>query len=139
LGTVHASGAHGLSPLWIILAAVLVAAGGGFGVILMRAPRTAEQLVAELERAWARSGHPASAEATLASLERRFRASPSAAEYVRAIRLARFGGATELPTAAQRRALRAQLRFGLGTIGRLRALWALPPRPAPPRAAGRRP
>ena len=32
------------------------------------------------------------------------------------------------PTAAQRRALRRQLRFGLGALGRLRALWALPPR-----------
>jgi hypothetical protein len=138
-GTVHASAAHGLSPLWIILGAALLAAGGGFGVMLTRAPRTAEQLVSELERALARSGRPASAEVTLASLERQFRSSPSAAEYVRAIRLARFGGRAELPTASQRRALRAQLRFGLGTIGRLRALWALPPRPAPLRATGRRP
>ena len=87
-------------------------------------------MVAELERALTRSGRPASAGLTLAALERRFRSSPPAAEYVRAIRLARFGGHAELPTAAQRRALRAQLRFGLGTVGRLRALWALPPRPA---------
>src|ERR1019366_10643622 len=89
--------AHGLSPLWIILGAALLAPGGGFGVMLMRAPRTAEQLVSELERALARSGRPASAEVTLASLVRQFRSSPSAAEYVRAIRLVRFGGRAELP------------------------------------------
>jgi transglutaminase-like putative cysteine protease len=136
-GTVHASTAHGLSPLWVILAVALLAAGSWFGVSVMRAPRTTEQLVAELERALARSGRPGSAGLTLAALEWRFRSSPAAAEYVRAIRLARFGGHTELPTAAQRRALRAQLRFGLGTIGRLRAFWALPPRPAPLRATGR--
>jgi transglutaminase-like putative cysteine protease len=138
-GAAHGSGAHGLSPLWIVLAVALLAAGGGFGVMLMRPARTAEQLVTELERALARSGRPVSDGATLASLERRLRSSPSAAQYVRAIRLARFGGHTELPTAAQRRALRAQLRFGLGTVGRLRALWALPPRPAPLHAAPRRP
>jgi transglutaminase-like putative cysteine protease len=136
-GTVHAARASGFSPLWVILAAALLAAGSGFGVLAMRAPRTTEQLVAELERALARSGRPASAGLTLAALERRFRSSPPAAEYVRAIRLARFGGRSELPTAAQRRALRAQLRFGLGTIGRLRALWALPPRLAALHATGR--
>jgi transglutaminase-like putative cysteine protease len=135
-GTVHAASASGFSSLWVILAAALLAAGSGFGVMAMRAPKTTEQLVTELERALARSGRPAAAGLTLAALERRFRSSPPAAQYVRAIRLARFGGDTDLPTAAQRRALRAQLRFGLGTIGRLRALWALPPRPAA-RATGR--
>jgi hypothetical protein len=137
-GAVHVSTAHGLSSLWIILAVALLIAGGGLALMLRRVPRTADQLVAELERALARTGRPASAGLTLAGLEHRFRSSPSASEYVRAIRLARFGGQSELPTAAQRRALRTQLRLGLGPIGRLRALWALPPRPVPPRASGRR-
>jgi hypothetical protein len=43
--------------------------------------------------------------------------------------MARFSGDTELPSLGQRRALRAQLRAGLGLTGALRALWALPPRP----------
>jgi hypothetical protein len=43
--------------------------------------------------------------------------------------MARFGGDEILPTLRQRRALRGQLRAGLGLGGALRALWALPPRP----------
>ena len=90
---------------------------------------TSDELVAELERALARSGRPVAAGVTLASLERRFRTSPDAVGYLRAIRDTRFAGAAQLPTVAQRRALRAELRFGLGFAGRVRALWALPPRP----------
>jgi protein-glutamine gamma-glutamyltransferase len=40
----------------------------------------------------------------------------------------RFGGSSDRPTARQRRAVRAALRDGLGPLGRLRALWAFPPR-----------
>ena len=72
---------------------------------------------------------------TLAAVERRFRTSPEAARYVRALRMARFGGGSDVPTLGQRRALRAQLRAGLGLGGAARALWALPPRPK--RARGR--
>jgi hypothetical protein len=93
------------------------------------APFDADRLLAELERALARSGRPISDGVTLASLERRFRTSPEAAGYVHALRMARFGGDEILPTLRQRRALRAQLRAGLGLGGALRALWALPPRP----------
>jgi hypothetical protein len=85
-------------------------------------------LVAELERALARSGRPLARGTTLVSLERRFRASPEAEGYVRALRLARFAAAPQLPSSAERRALRAQLALGLGIVGRLRAWWALPPR-----------
>jgi hypothetical protein len=92
-------------------------------------PLDADGMLAELERALARSGRPISDGVTLAALERRFRTSPDAAEYVRALRVARFGGVDELPTLRQRRALRAQLRAGLGLAGAFRALWALPPRP----------
>ncbi len=88
-----------------------------------------DALLAELERALARSGRPVSEGVTLATLERRFRTSPDAAAYIRRLRLSRFGSERALPTLTQRRALRAQLRAGLGLGAALRSLWALPPRP----------
>lgn len=104
-----------------------------FTLVLLAWRRTggleADALLVELERALARSGRPISAGVTLATLERRFRTSPDAAAYIRALRLARFGSGAELPTLRQRRALRNQLRAGLGFSGTVRALWALPPRP----------
>jgi hypothetical protein len=87
-----------------------------------------ERLVAELERALARSGRPLAGGVTLTTLERRFGGSPEAAGYIRALRVRRFGVTAETPTPEQRRAFRAQLRMGLGPLGALRALWALPPR-----------
>jgi len=101
------------------------------GVVLWRRSGVldADATLAELERALARSGRPISDGVTLAALERRFRTAPDAAAYVHALRMARFGAGAELPTLRQRRALRAQLRAGLGFAGALRALWALPPRP----------
>ena len=102
-------------------------------------PLDADAMLAELERALARSGRPISDGVTLAALERRFRSSPEASGYVRALRLARFSGERGLPTLRQRRALRAQLRAGLGLGGALRALWALPPRPTRVRRRLRRP
>jgi transglutaminase-like putative cysteine protease len=91
--------------------------------------RDTDALLVELERALARSGRPIADGVTLAALERRFRTSPQAAAYIRSLRMARFSGEAEMPTLGQRRALRAQLRAGLGVWGALRALWALPPRP----------
>ena len=99
------------------------------------APLGPDGLLAELERALARSGRPISAGVTLAAVERRFHTAPEAAAYVRKLRVARFAGGTEMPTLRQRRALRAQLRAGFGVGGAVRALWALPPRPR--RARGR--
>jgi hypothetical protein len=99
---------------------------------------SADKMLAELERALARSGRPISTGVTLAELERRFRTSPDAAAYIHAIRMARFAGDVGAPTTDQRRALREQLRAGLGISGILRALWALPPRWRIP-AVGRRP
>jgi hypothetical protein len=114
---------------------VLVGALGMLGALLLgtRPLEPGERLVAELERALARSGRPLAGGVTLAALERRLSGSPDAAAYVRALRLQRFGAAAKAPTPAQRRALRAQLRLGLGPLGRLRALWALPPRRRPAR------
>jgi len=48
--------------------------------------------------------------------------------------LARFADAADMPSPAQRRALRIGLRVGLGIGGQLRSLWALPPRLILPRA-----
>jgi hypothetical protein len=115
--------------LAVVLAALMLALRAGRG-----AGRADENLLIELERALRRSGRPAGDGVTLVELERRFESSEGAAGYVRAIRLERFSGAGARPTREQRRALRAQLAAGGGIAGRLRALWALPPRaPAPGR------
>ncbi|MGI8430468.1 MAG: transglutaminaseTgpA domain-containing protein [Solirubrobacteraceae bacterium] len=93
-----------------------------------RGPGGVEPLLTELERALPRGGEAIEPGVTLAALEHRLRASPQAAAYVRTIRLARFGAGGELPSFAQRRALRRRLRLGRGPIGALRVWWALPPR-----------
>jgi hypothetical protein len=134
----------GSSPLTFMLAglAVIMLIGAGALTIALRRRRApaGEELVAELERALARSGRPIAAGTTLAALEERLRSSPEAAAYVRTVRMARFGGGREVPTPAQRRALRAHLADGLGLTGAIRALWALPPArgdKARPRGGGR--
>ena len=101
-------------------------------IILTRTARLGDpsegELVAELERAMERCRRPLPGGATLAALEHRFRYTPDAAAYISALRRMRFSRDGEPPTAAQRRALRAELGAGLGPLGRWRALWALPPR-----------
>ena len=62
-------------------------------------------------------------------LEAGFGRTPAAAGYVRALREARYSGRPAEPTSAQRRGLRGELARGEGLAGRLRAWWALPPRP----------
>jgi transglutaminase-like putative cysteine protease len=123
---------NGSSALLFVLAGLILAAALVAGLVLWarhrRAAADADQLLAELERALARSGRPIEAGVTLAALERRFRTSPAASGYIRALRLARYGAGAARPTAGQRRALRTQLRAGLGLGGTLRAWWALPPR-----------
>ncbi len=99
--------------------------------VLRRATRdhiARADLLAELERALARTGRPLQDGVTLVGLERRLHSSPDAEAYVRTLRLSRFGSAAGAPNAIQRRALRRELGRGLGFIGRMRALWALPPR-----------
>ena len=139
-GAVHLSKGGGTSPVVLamlgVLAVLLVLALVAWS---RSALLDADSMLAELERALARSGRPISDGVTLAALERRFRTSPEATAYVRALRMARFGGGGALPTLRQRRALRAQLRAGLGVGGALRALWALPPRPQRARWWRRRP
>jgi hypothetical protein len=123
-------------------APVAVVAGAGLLVLLLaatgwaalgwrrrrgRRPPDLDPALAELQRALRRTGRAPAPHATLATLERNFRDSPEAAAYVRALAASRYGYGHDAPTASQRRALRAELARGLGTSGRVRALWALPP------------
>lgn len=140
--------AGGSSELELVLALVLalafalVLSGGVLWVLgARRAGAGGQALLDELERAFARCGRPLAREVTLAELERRTRDTPDAAGYIRAIRLARFAPQAAPPTVVQRRAMRRQLRAGLGILGGLRALLALPPyrshgRTVPDRRAG---
>jgi len=111
-----------------------IAGGLAAGLLLatalwVRTRRGPLDRLGELERALARTGRPLPTGATLASLERRFHGSPDAVAYVRALRLERYGHPGGPPTSSGRRAVRAELASGLGLAGRVRALWALPPRP----------
>jgi hypothetical protein len=90
--------------------------------------RGGDAMLAELEQALMRTGRTLPPGSTLSAIERRLGPDTDAAAYVRALRLQRFAGRGEAPTARQRRALRAQLGTGLGPLGWLRALWAVPPR-----------
>jgi protein-glutamine gamma-glutamyltransferase len=132
---VSTRGAHGPSGggdgLWLLVPGVAVVILVGLLAVSALAPDpTPEQRLRELERALARTGRPLGPEVTLAALERRFRDSAGAAAYVRALRLGRYAGVQDAPGQhGGRRAVREQLRQGLGATGRLRALWALPPRP----------
>ena len=85
--------------------------------------------VAELERALERARRAPGPSATLSTVEAIFARAPAAAGYVRALREQRYAGREETPTPAGRRAVRAELARGGGLAGRLRAWWALPPRP----------
>ncbi len=126
--TVHTAGSSN-TFLYVVLAVLAVVVAILLFAWRRRAPLGPDGLLAELDRALARSGRPIGTGVTLAAVERRFRTSPEAAAYVRTLRVTRFAGGTDVPTLAQRRALRAQLRAGLGIGGAFRALWALPPRP----------
>jgi len=116
-------GAGELAIVAALLIGILAAA-----VVVTRPLPPGDAELAELERAFARAARPLAPEVTLLALERRLRGSPAAAEYVRGLRHARFGEGTRRRSPQQRRELRAHLRSGLGPLGRLRALWALPPR-----------
>jgi protein-glutamine gamma-glutamyltransferase len=123
-------------PWWqwalIALAALLVAFGLARWLRARRrrgAMSPLDRAVAELEAALRRAGRPVSTGTTLRQLEHRLGAPPEATAYLRALSASRYGPAPTPPTPAQRRALRRALAQGLGPTGKLRALWALPPRP----------
>ena len=85
--------------------------------------------LAELERALVRARRDPGPAATLRTVERAFSGSPAAAGYVRALCDQRYAARPQPPPASGRRAVRAELARGAGLAGRLRAWWALPPRP----------
>ena len=118
----------------------LIAVGGvgvlllaGAGLWLMRRHRRLVAAgwgpVAELERALARTRRMPGPAATLSTVETLFARAPAAAGYVRALREQRYAGHGPRPTTSGRRAVRAELARGSGLAGRLRAWWALPPKP----------
>jgi hypothetical protein len=120
-------GASGpLLPILAVLA-LAVLAGAAFVTRPVRDP-SPERLLDELERAFHRTGRELPAHLTLAELERRMGHDPGTLAYLQAVSRARFGIPGPAPSRAQRRALRGALAAGLGLSGRLRALWALPPR-----------
>jgi transglutaminase-like putative cysteine protease len=111
--------AAGLLALAALAAALLATGGAG----RRRATGAAGGELAELERALRRAGLAPAPPTTLRALERR---NPEAGAYLRTLADRRFGFGGGAPTTAQRRALRRALAR---SAGRLRALWALPPRP----------
>ena len=123
----------------IVAAAVIVALLIATAIVLLvrrrgrrrRAAPTgaiADAQIAELLRALRRSGRPPPPDLTLAMLADRYAGTP-AQVYVHRLADARYGYGAAQPTRSQRGALRRELGAGLGLRGRLRAWWALPPRP----------
>ena len=131
-----AAGDDGGTPWWAWAGlAALVLGGAWIAATWVRRRRARgpltplDRAVAELEAALRRAGRPLPTGTTLQQLERTLGASPEAAAYLRALSASRYGPDPRIPSAAERRALRRALAQGLGVAGRLRALWALPPRP----------
>ncbi|HEX5926892.1 MAG TPA: transglutaminase domain-containing protein [Baekduia sp.] len=117
---------------WPTLGAVaLVLVGGATAMSVARRRRLARSGDPELEElrlALRRSGRGVVPDLTLAKVERMLAGTDGAAGYVASLRIARYGAGGPAPTPRQRRALRRELAAGLGLGGRIRALWALPPR-----------
>ena len=125
-------GGEGGPPWTAAGIALLTLALGGLGTRRLRGrprrrPADGDPALQELRRAFARTGRPLAADTTLLRLEARLETHRPAARYVRELAAARYGFAT--PPRPARRALRRALAAGGGLTGRLRALWALPPRP----------
>jgi transglutaminase-like putative cysteine protease len=131
--------ASGGVAVWLILMGAVVV--GALGLLACGRLGSTDPgwLLDELALALRRTGRSSEQGLTLAKLEHRYRADPDAAGYMRTLRLARYNDACRLPTASQRRAVRWQLAQGLGALGLVRALWALPPWPpgTGPRALAR--
>ena len=139
-GDIRSDQARGLAasdggPPWTLIgigaALVLLAAGAALWLTRRHRRRVAQGWgpVAELERAMARARRAPGPAATLSTIETVFSRAPAAAGYVRALREQRYAGRAAAPSPAGRRAVRSELARGGGLTGRLRAWWALPPRP----------
>jgi protein-glutamine gamma-glutamyltransferase len=118
--------------MWALGVLALLAVGLGVALFLRR-PRgntPMDRAIAEVEDALRRVGRPVSTGTTLMGLERRLGSdSPELSAYLQALAAGRYAPSpASPPPPAGRRALRRALAQGLGFGGRLRALWALPPR-----------
>jgi hypothetical protein len=120
----------------VSFATVALIAAGGLALLALlavavlrsrRRPGLHDPSLSELERALRRSGRPLAPSTTLADLEARL--GPGARGYLAALRSERFASGAAGPSATDRTELRRELARGLGATGRLRGLWALPPRP----------
>ena len=130
--------AHGeQTPLWrqpwlLVLIGLSLLVAAAIAIVLWLERRRhppGDPDLAELERALRRAKRPPAPRTTLRDLERSLGPDEGVVGYFRAVRAARYGAsAGAAPTTAQRRALRRVLGDGLGARGRLRALWAVPPR-----------
>ncbi len=112
------------------LGAVALVAGVGGGVAAQRRHgvlRGGEAALHELHRALRRTGRPVDPRTTLGGLADGLRGT-GGERYVRALLDARYGFGAP-PTRRERADLRRALARGRGLRGRLRAWWALPPRP----------
>ena len=114
-------------PPWLLLPALLLPMGvaGCLWALRRRGDKPAgpqEADLYELRRALRRAGRPLTPATTLAELEGML----GRDGYLAALRARRFGFGAPPPTRAHRQALRRRLARD---AGRLRALWALPPRP----------
>jgi transglutaminase-like putative cysteine protease len=128
-----ASSAHGTPWALIVIGALAALIAVALAVWLLLRHRRLLAAgwgpVSELERALVRAHRPPGPAATLRQVESGFARTPAAAGYVRALREQRYGGRPTPPDTAGRRAVRAELGRGQGLAGRLRAWWALPPKP----------
>jgi transglutaminase-like putative cysteine protease len=134
-GAAASAGGGGIGlRTWLALAAVMALLVTGAVVTSRRRrrqlARSGDPELEELRLALRRSGRGIVPELTLAKVERMLHGSDGAAGYVASLRVARYGAGGPPPTPGQRRALRRELAAGLGLGGRIRALWALPPRSA---------
>jgi protein-glutamine gamma-glutamyltransferase len=134
-GALNRRAASGGTPWWVWslggAVALALLAGGVAAVLHVRARRAAgpmERAIAELEAALRRCGRPLKTGTTLRQLEPRLGGSPEVVAYLRALSAGRYAPSPPPAPAGGRRALRRALAAGLGFGGRLRALWALPPR-----------
>ncbi|HEV7495488.1 transglutaminaseTgpA domain-containing protein [Baekduia sp.] len=134
-GAAAAAGGGGIGlGAWLVLGGVALALVAGAAMMAVRRrrqlARSGDPELEELRLALQRSGRGILPELTLAKVEGMLRGSDGASGYVASLRVARYGAGGPSPTPRQRRALRRELAAGLGLGGRIRALWALPPRSA---------
>lgn len=133
VGTDEALASEGGVPWWAFVLGGAALAGLALALALfIRRPRgrtPMDRAIFEVEDALRRVGRPVTTGTTLMGLERRLGShSPEVSEYLRALAAGRYAAVPPDPPRAGRRALRRALAQGLGFGGRLRALWALPPR-----------